>query len=88
VESVLQGPFQAIQHTLEEWAHFFGRAVERNSQAASDLKTRHSVASVLQWQRNLVQDTFEDWLQTSFAVFGVSVRKVPHAQAASKTAAI
>jgi hypothetical protein len=70
VESVLQGPFQVIQHTLEEWAHFFGRAVERNSQAASDLKTRHSVASVLQWQRNLVQDTFEDWLQTSFAVFG------------------
>jgi hypothetical protein len=88
VGSVPQGPFQATQHALEEWTHFFRRAVERNSRAAGDLRTCHSVASVLQWQRNLVQGNFEDWLQTSFAVFGVSVRKVPHAQAASKTAAI
>jgi hypothetical protein len=88
VESVPQGPFQATQHALEEWTHFFRRAVERNSRAAGDLRTCHSVASVLQWQRDLVQGNFEDWLQTSFAVFGVFVRKIPHAQAASKTAAI
>jgi hypothetical protein len=88
VESVLQGPFRATKHALEEWTHFFGRVVERNSHAAGDLRTRHSVASVLQWQRDLAQDTFEDWLQTSFAVFGVFVRKIPHAEAASETAAI
>jgi hypothetical protein len=88
VGSVLQRPFQAIQHALEEWTHFFGRAVERNSHAAGDLRGCHSVASVLQWQEDLVQGNFEDWLQTSFAAFGVFVRKVPHAQAASETAAI
>jgi hypothetical protein len=42
---------------------------------------------MLRWQRDLVQSNVEDWLETSFAVFGASVRKVPHAQAASKTAA-
>jgi hypothetical protein len=88
VGSVPQGPFQATQHALEEWTHFFGRAVERNSRAAGGLRGCHSVASVLQWQEDLVQGNFEDWLQTSFAVFGVFVPKVPHVQAASETAAI
>src|SRR5512132_2206976 len=36
VESVPQGPFQATQHALDEWTHFFGRAVQRNSRAAGD----------------------------------------------------
>jgi hypothetical protein len=88
VESVLQRPFQAIQHALEEWTHFFGRAVERNSRAAGDLRTCYSVASMVRWQSDLLQSNAEDWLQTSFAVFGVFVRKVPHAQAASETASI
>jgi hypothetical protein len=87
VESVLPWPFQATQHALDEWTHFFGRAVERNSRAAGDLWTYPSVANMLRWQRDLVQSNAEDWLETSFAVFGASVRKVPHAHAASKTAA-
>ena len=88
VESVFQRPFRAMQHALEEWTRFFGRAVERNSRAASDLRTCYSVASMVRWQSDLMQSNAEDWLQTSFAVFGVSVRKGPHAQAASETAAI
>ena len=87
LESVLQWPFQATRHALDEWTHFFGRAVERNSRAAGDLMACHSIASVLQWQRDLLQSNAEDWLQTSFAVSGVPVRKVSHAEAASETAA-
>jgi hypothetical protein len=87
VASVFPWPFQATQHALDEWTHFFGRAVERNSRAAGDLWTYPSVANMLRWQRDLVQSNVEDWLETSFAVFGASVRKVPHAHAASKTAA-
>jgi hypothetical protein len=41
---------------------------------------------VLRWQRELVQGNVEDWLQTSFAVLGVLVPKVPHAKAATETA--
>lgn len=87
VESVPEGPFQAIQHALDEWTYFFGRAVQRNSRAAGDLSACPSVANVLRWQRDLVQNNVEDWLQTSFSVFGVAVRKVPHAKAASETTA-
>jgi hypothetical protein len=76
VESVLLWPFQATQRALDEWTHFFGRALERNSRAAADLRTCHSVAGVLRWQRDLVQSNAEDWLQTSFAVFGTAEGKV------------
>jgi hypothetical protein len=85
--SVLPGPFRASQRALDEWTHFFGRAVERNARAAGGLMACHSVPSVLRWQRELVQSNAEDWLETSFAVFGVSVRKVAHAKADSETAA-
>jgi hypothetical protein len=74
-ESVLPWPFQATQHALEEWAHFFGRATERNFRATDDLSECHSIASLLQWQGDLIQSNFEDWLQTSFSVFSVSARK-------------
>jgi hypothetical protein len=87
VASVFPWPFQATQHALDEWTHFFGRAVQRNSRAAGDLNACPSVANVLRWQRDLVQNNVEDWLQTSFSVFGVAVRKVPHAKAASETTA-
>jgi hypothetical protein len=87
VESVLPWPFQATQHALDEWTHFFGRAVQRNSRAAGDLSACPSVTNVLRWHRDLVQSNVEDWLQTSFSVFGVAVRKVPHAKAASETTA-
>jgi hypothetical protein len=76
VESGLPWPFQTTQHALDEWTHFFGRTVERNARAADGLRACCSVAGVLQWQRDLVQSSVEDWLQTSFAAFGVSVRKV------------
>jgi hypothetical protein len=87
VESVLPWPFQATYRALDEWTHFFGRAVERNARAAGDLTACHSVASALRWQRDLLQSNAEDWLQTSFAAFGVDVRSAAHAEAASKTAA-
>jgi hypothetical protein len=87
VASVLPGPFRASQRALHEWTHFFGRAVERNARAADDLMACHSVPSVLRWQRELVQSNAEDWLETSFAAFGISVRKVAHAEADSETAA-
>jgi hypothetical protein len=83
VASVLPGPFRASQRALDEWTHFFGRAVERNARAAGDLMACHSVPSVLRWQRELVQSNAEDWLQTSFAAFGVSVRKTADAKADS-----
>jgi hypothetical protein len=86
VESVLPWPFQATQHALNEWTHFFGRAVQRNSRAADDLIACPSVTNVLRWQRDLVQSNVEDWLQTSYSIFGGAVQKV-HAEAASKTAA-
>jgi hypothetical protein len=86
VESVLPWPFQATYRALDEWTHFSGRAVDRNARAAGDLRACRSVASVLRWQRELVQGNVEDWLQTSFAVFGVCVQRVPHTQAASETA--
>lgn len=72
VESVLPWPFQATQRALDEWTHFFGRALERNSRAAAELRTCHSVAGVLRCQRDLVQSNAEDWLQTSFAVLGIT----------------
>jgi Phasin protein len=81
VANVLSEPFRASQRALDEWTHFFGRAVERNARAASDLMECHSVPSVMRWQRELVQSNAEDWLETSFAAFGISVRKVAHAEA-------
>jgi hypothetical protein len=78
VENGLPWPFQTTRHALEEWTHFFGRAVERNARAADGLRACCSVAGVLQWQKDLVQSSVEDWLQTSFAAFGVSVRKGAH----------
>jgi hypothetical protein len=78
VESGLPWPFQTTRHALDEWTHFFGRAVERNARAANGLKACCSVAGVLQWQKDLVQSSVEDWLQTSFAAFGISVRKGAH----------
>jgi hypothetical protein len=81
VESVLPWPFQATQHALNEWTRFFGRTLERNSRAASDLSASPSAANALRWQRDLVQSNVEDWLETSFAVFAASVRKTPHARA-------
>jgi hypothetical protein len=87
VASVLPGPFQATQRALDEWTHFFGRAVKRNARAAGDLMACHSVPSVLRWQKDLAQSNAEDWLETSFAAFGVSVRKTGHAKADSETAA-
>ena len=75
VENALPWPFQATQHALEEWTHFFGRATERNFRATDDLSECHSITSLLQWQGDLIQSNFEDWLQTSFSVFGVSARK-------------
>ena len=74
-ESVLPWPFQATQHALEEWTHFFGRATERNFRATDDLSECHSITSLLQWQRDLIRGNAEDWLQTSFSVFSVSARK-------------
>jgi hypothetical protein len=74
-ETVLAWPFEATQHALQEWMHFFGRATERNFRAANDLSECHSITSLLLWQGDLIQSNFEDWLQTSFSVFGVSARK-------------
>jgi hypothetical protein len=74
-ESVLPWPFQATQHALEEWTHFFGRATERNFRATDDLSECHSITGLLQWQGDLIQNNFEDWLQTSFSVFSVSAGK-------------
>jgi hypothetical protein len=85
VDSGLPWPFQASRRALDEWTHFYGRAVERNARAADDLRACCSVAGVVQWQKDLVQSSVEDWLQTSFAAFGVSVRKSAH-EASSETA--
>jgi hypothetical protein len=74
-ETVLAWPFEATQHALQEWMHFFGRATERNFRTANDLSECHSITSLLLWQGDLIQSNFEDWLQTSFSVFGVSARK-------------
>jgi hypothetical protein len=75
VESMLQWPLQATQRTLGEWTHFFGRTLERNARAAGDLRACRSVASVLRWQRDLVQGNVEDWLQTSFASWAFLCRR-------------
>jgi hypothetical protein len=66
VGGALPWPFRATQHALEEWTHFIGRATERNSRAADELSECDSIASLLQWQRALIQRNAEDWLQTSF----------------------
>ncbi len=86
VESVLRWPFQTTQHVAEEWTHFFGRALERNSRAAADLRSCTSVASLLRWQWDLVQSNGKDWLETSFAVFGVFCAE-GSAKAATETGA-
>jgi hypothetical protein len=85
VENGLPWPFRTTRHALEQWTHFLGRAVERNARAADGLKDCCSVAGALQWQKDLVQSSVEDWLQTSFAAFGVSVRKGAQVKAASET---
>ena len=66
VGSAFPGPFQATEHALSEWTHFFGRTTERNSRALDDLSACDSITSLLQWQSNLIQSNIEDWLQTSF----------------------
>jgi hypothetical protein len=86
VVGVLKWPFQATQHMAEEWTHFFGRAVERNSRAAGDLRACDSVASVLRCHWDLVQSNVEDWLETSFALFGAFCPRGSHAKAATETA--
>ena len=79
VENALPWPFQATQHALEEWTHFFGRATERNFRATDDLSECHSITSLLQWQWDLIRNNVADWLQTSFSVFSISARKFfPH----------
>jgi hypothetical protein len=85
VESMLLWPFQATQRALDEWTRFFGRAMERNLRAAADLRACHSVAGVLRCERDLVQSNAEDWLQTSFAVFGIAGRKVAPVEADTAT---
>jgi hypothetical protein len=87
-QSGLRWPFQATQHVTEEWVHFFGRALERNSRAAADLRSCSSVASLLHRHWDLVQINVEDWLQTSFAVFGASCSKSSHTKAATETASV
>lgn len=84
-QSGLRWPPQATQHVTEEWVHFFGRALERNSRAAADLRSCNSVASLLHWHWDLVQINVEDWLETSFAVFGASCS---HTKAATETASV
>jgi hypothetical protein len=87
-QSGLPWPFQATQHVTEEWVHFFGRALERNSRAAADLRSCNSVASLLHRHWDLVQINVEDWLETSFAVFGASCPKSSHTKAATETASV
>ena len=87
-QSGLRWPFQATQHVTEEWVHFFGRALERNSRAAADLRSCNSVASLLHWHWDLAQINVEDWLETSFAVFGASCPKGSHTKAATETASV
>ena len=87
-QSGLRWPSQATQHVTEEWVHFFGRALERNSRAAADLRSCNSVASLLHWHWDLVQINVEDWLETSFAVFGASCPKGSHTKAATETASV
>lgn len=87
-QSGLRWPFQATQHVTEEWVHFFGRALERNSRAAADLRSCNSVASLVHRHWDLVQTNVEDWLQTSFAVFGASCSKSSRTKAATETASV
>lgn len=87
-QSGLRWPSQATQHVTEEWVHFFGRALERNSRAAADLRSCNSVASLLHWHWDLVQINVEDWLETSFAVFDASCPKGSHTKAATETASV
>jgi hypothetical protein len=87
-QSGLRWPPQATQHVTEEWVHFFGRALERNSRAAADLRSCNSVASLLQRHWDLVPINVEDWLETSFAVFGASCPKGSHTKAATETASV
>jgi len=87
-QSEIRWPFQATQHVTEEWVHFFGRALERNSRAAADLRSCNSVAGLLHRHWDLVQINVEDWLETSFAVFDASCPKSPHTKAATETASI
>jgi hypothetical protein len=86
VESALLWPFQTTQHALDEWTHFIGRATQRNSRAAEDLSACDSITSLLQWQRDLVQSNVEDWLQTSFSVFGILCGSVSHTEPSERVA--
>ena len=75
VENALPWPFQATQHALEEWTHFFGRATERNFRATDDLSECHSITTLLQCQGDLIHNNVADWLQTSFSVYSISARR-------------
>ena len=75
VEDALPWPFQATQHALEEWTHFFGRATERNFRATDDLSECHSITTLLQCQGDLIHNNVADWLQTSFSVYSISARR-------------
>jgi hypothetical protein len=86
VENALPWPFQATQHALDEWTHFFGRATQRNFRATDDLSECHSITSLLQWQGDLIQSNFEDWLQTSFRSLAFLYGSFSHIPA-SETAA-
>jgi hypothetical protein len=85
VGSALPWPFQATEHALSEWAHFFARATERNSRAVEDLSACDSITSLLQWQSDLIQSNVEDWLQTSFRSLAFPCGRFSHITA-SETA--
>jgi hypothetical protein len=89
VGSALPWPFQATEHALSEWTHFFGRATERNSRAVDDLSACDSITSLLQWQSDLIQSNVEDWLQTSFrswAFLGGSFSHITASETAATSA--
>jgi hypothetical protein len=86
VGGTLPWPFQATEHALDEWTQFFARATERSSRAAEHLSECDSIASLLQWQSDLIQSNAEDWLQTSFRSLAFLCGSFSHIPA-SETAA-
>jgi hypothetical protein len=50
---------------LDEWPSFIERALERNTQALSDLMDCYTLSSLLQWQSNLLSATVVDWVGTN-----------------------
>jgi hypothetical protein len=71
VEGVRAATYAAVDEStgsgkvLDEWANFFKRAMERNTQALGDLIHCYTLPSLMQWQNHLLNATITDLWETN-----------------------